>query len=66
MLIRPTLKKTVASLIIGVMVGIVFLVLFYFFEILGVSIPLVKIIAIAFVVAAIIYSVWSLFEEEPD
>jgi glucose uptake protein GlcU len=66
MLIRPTLKKTVVSLIVGAMVGIAFFVLFYTFKIFGIIISLPKIIAIGVVVAAIVYSVWSLFEEEQD
>jgi hypothetical protein len=66
MLIRPTLKKTVVSVIVGAMVLIVFLVLFYFFKVFGINISISKIIAIGLVVAGIIYSVWSLYEEEPD
>jgi hypothetical protein len=66
MLIRPTKKKTVVSLIVGVFICLILLVLFYFLKVGGIIISIAKIIAVSVVVAGIIYAVWSLFEEEPD
>jgi len=60
MRLRPTLKKTVVSLIVGAVCALTLLILSFF----GFDFSLAIIIAVFVVVSALVYAVWSLIQPE--
>ncbi len=63
MRLKPTLKKTVISLITGLVLAFT-LFLFGFFNLLGFELNVPVIIAVFLVTSALVYLVWSMFQPE--